>query len=63
MLSQHFLILKQLQSVRPAVLFRWTYQHYHHCGVRVGVMVGQIADIIFVRELDAEGESVIAFSS
>lgn len=26
-------------------------------------MVGQIADIIFVRELDAEGECVIAFSS
>lgn len=26
-------------------------------------MVGQIADVIFVRELDAEGERVVAFSS
>lgn len=26
-------------------------------------MVGQVADIIFMRELDAEGECVVEFSS
>lgn len=54
---------RQLQTVRPISLSRWTYQHYHHCGVSVRVMVGQIANIVFVRELDAEGECVVAFSS
>lgn len=63
MLSQHLLIPKQLQTIRPAILSRWTYQHYHHCRVGVGVMVGQVTDIIFVGELNAESECVIAFSS
>lgn len=63
MLSQRLLMSKQLQSVRLINLSRQTYQHYHHCGVGVGVMVGQVADIIFVRELNAESECVVIFSS
>lgn len=63
MLSQNLHIPKQLQPVRPISLSRWTHQHYHHCRVGIGVMVGQVADIIFMRELDAEGECVVEFSS
>lgn len=59
MLSQNLHTPKQLQPARAIILSRWTCQYYHHCGVGVGVVVGQVADILFVRELDAEGEGVV----